>query len=291
MLLNLDHLRSIESETIWLELTPAEIALAQPNPQLYANQTGLTNAELNQLCLTKFQAWLVEQEISFTMSFTPDELTKIWDVVTGCAIEIGKTRLILIPTYNLDRDELTIPQEWIDLPNWVGDYYLGIQIDLEAGAMNIWGFASHQLIKNRGEYHHSNHSYSLDSDLLVTNLDLLWMAQALELNERVTVVELPTLDLEPALALIQHLSIPSVYSPRSKVPFFEWGAILNSPNLRSELYQTRLQRAILDRTPVASFRLLDWVQNEFTNALASGWQTYQPAIGMTRSQNTIERAK
>ena len=154
MLLNLDHLRSIESETIWLELTPAEIALAQPNPQLYANQTGLTNAELNQLCLTKFQAWLVEQEISFTMSFTPDELTKVWDVVTGCAIEIGKTRLILIPTYNLDRDELTIPQEWIDLPNWVGDYYLGIQIDLEAGAMNIWGFASHQLIKNRGEYHH-----------------------------------------------------------------------------------------------------------------------------------------
>ena len=71
----------------------------------------------------------------------------------------------------------------------------------------------------------------------------------------------------------------------------EWGAILNSPNLRSQLYQTRLQTAIIDRTPAPSFRLLDWVREEFTNAIASGWQTYQPALGVTRNRNTIERAK
>jgi hypothetical protein len=291
MLLTLEQLQEIEPETIWLELTPAEIELAQPNVTTYSNQTGLNNAHLNQLCLSKFQAWLDEWEISYELSFSTDELTTIWDVVTGWAVEIGKTRLVLIPTNNLDRDELQVPQEWVDLPNWLGDYYFGVQLDLEAGLINIWGFSSHQSLKERGEYNPRNHSYSLDSDLLVTNLDILWMAQDLGLNERSSITELPTLSLDSALALIQQLSTPSPYSPRSKLTFPEWGAILNSPNLRSQLYQTRLQRAIIDRTPAPSFRLIDWVRDEFINAIANGWQTYQSPLGITRNQNTIERAK
>jgi Protein of unknown function (DUF1822) len=291
MLLTLEQLQEIETETIWLKLTPAEIELAQPNITTYSNQTGLNNAHLNQLCLSKFRAWLDELKIAHKLSFSTDELTTIWDVVTGCAIEIGKTRLILIPTDNLDRDELQVPQEWVDLPNWLGDYYLGIQIDLAAGLMNIWGFSSHQLLKERAENHPLDRNYSLDSDLLVTNLEILWMAQDLELNERAAITELPTLSLEPALDLIQQLSIPSPYSPRSNLTFPEWGAILNSPNLRSQLHQTRLQKSIIDQTPVPSFRLIDWVRDEFINTISSGWQTYQPALGITLNQNTIERAK
>jgi hypothetical protein len=289
----LDLLQTVESNSIWLGLTATEIDTL-PDPQIYTNQTSLDNARLNQLCLKKFQAWLSEQGIEHSLNFSVDELSAIWDVVTGCAIEVGKTKLILIPSDNLDRDGMRIPQEWVDLPNCLGDYYVGVQIDLDAGLMNIWGFASHQTVKERGEYRHYDRTYRLDGGELVGNLDMLWLATDLDLNERTIVDEVPTLSLETALDTIRQLSIPSAYSPRSKLPFPEWAAILNNPTLRSQLYETRLQRAAIVRTPVASFSLIDWVRNEFTNTIAAGWQNLQTAQNMTLSSNvskTIDRAK
>jgi hypothetical protein len=291
MSINIENIQSLEPQKIWLRIDSEDIDLARPDPNIYSSFTGLTNAELNQLCLNKFRSWLDETEIVHTASFTNEELTTIWDVVTGCAIEVGKTRLILIPSEDLDRDELRIPQEWVDLPNWLGDYYLGVQIDREAGTMNIWGFTSHNSIEQRGKYNHRDRTYSLDGNLLVTNLEILWLAQELGSNERSIVPELPALDLDSALVLIRELSIPSPYSPRLKSSFLQWGGLLNNANLRSQLYQTRLQKAIIDRTPTPSFCLSDWLNKEFTNALAGGWQPYQPALGKTLNPNTIERAK
>jgi Protein of unknown function (DUF1822) len=291
MSINIESIQSLEPQKIWLRIDSEVIDRIQPDPNRYSSSTGLTNAELNRLCLNRFQSWLDEMEIVHTSSFTDEESTSIWDVVTGCAIEVGKTRLILIPSEDLDRDELRIPQEWIDLPNWLGDYYLGLQIDRDAGTMNIWGFASHNSIQQRGEYNHRDRTYSLNGNLLVTNLEIIWLAQELGANERAIVPELPALDLDSALALIKEISIPSAYSPRLKSSFLQWGGLLNNANLRSQLYQTRLQRATIERAPKPSFCLSDWLKAEFTNALASGWQTYRPALGITRNQNTIELAK
>ena len=295
MPLNLELLQEIEPESIWLEIAPTEIDRNPPDFRLYSNQTGLSNAKLNQLCLDKFQAWLTEREIPFNPGFTAAAATTIWDVVTGSALEIGKTRLILIPTETTDRDELNVPQEWVDLPNWLGDYYLNVRVDIESGLMNIWGFASHQTLKERGEYNSRDRSYSLDGDLLVSNLDLLWIAEDLELNERRSISQLPQISLESALELIQQTSIPSPYSPRLELDFTSWGAILNNPNLRDRLYQTRLQRAAIAQAPAPSFRLFDWVRDEFTNAIAEGWQSLQESsylgAGVLRSPNTIDRAK
>jgi Protein of unknown function (DUF1822) len=292
MTLTIQQLQAIEPERIWLELTPEDLKLAQPNPKIHSNQTSLDNAELSQLCLNKFQDWLKEQEISSKVSFTPNELTTIWDVVSGCAIDIGKTRLVLIPTDYLDRDEFCIPQEWVDLPNWMGDYYLAVQVDSESGLMSIWGFASHQLIKDRGEYTLGDRSYSLDCDLLVTNLDILWMAQELGLNERAITPELPTLGLDETLALIKQLSTPSPYSPRTKLAFSQWGAILNNSNLRLTLYEERVMKDALVKAAPPIFQFVDWVKGEFTSAIASGWQAYIPEQGIPRSQNSlVQRSK
>lgn len=290
-MLNIETLQEIESDSLWLEITPADIELARPNPQLCSNPTSLNNAHLNQLCITKFREWLVDREIEHGLGVAADELTTIWDVVTGSAVKFRKTRLILIPTENLDRDELRVPQEWVDLPNWVGDYYVGVQIDLEAGAMNVWGFASHRSLRENGEYNHGDRTYSLDSGRLVTNLEILLMSAELALNERSSVAELPTRSLDSVLDAIEQLSIPSAYSPRLDLDFVEWGTILNNPNLRSQLHQTRLQRAEIDRIPAPSFRLVDWVRQEFTNTIANGWQSWQPAQGIVRSTETVERAK
>jgi Protein of unknown function (DUF1822) len=175
MLLNIDQIQTIDSRSIWLDISADDLDRSKPNPQFYPNPTGLYNARLNQLCLTKVGAWLAQNEISHRPSFNETEFSTIWDVVTGCAIEIGKLRLILIPSENLDRDELRVPQEWLDLPNWAGDYYLGVQIDLESNLLNVWGFAAHQALKDRGRYSERDRTYSLDSDSLVHNLDLLWI--------------------------------------------------------------------------------------------------------------------
>jgi Protein of unknown function (DUF1822) len=291
MLLNLEQIKAIDPTSIWLNIISAETDTSI-NPQHYSNPTGINNAQLNQLCLAKFQAWLDDRSIPHQPSFSADESAAISDVITGCAIELGKLRLILIPTENLDRSELRVPQEWVDLSNWVGDYYLGVQIDLDAQMMNIWGFVSHQTLKDRGRYSQQDRTYSLDSDLLVNNLDLLWIAEELALSSRGIVPELPALSIERALELIQILSQPSPYSPRLVLDFVEWGAIVNNPTLRSQLYQTRIGRNAIVQTPAPTFRLVDWLQQEFTNALASGWESYRSVAVMSPAHNrTIERAK
>jgi Protein of unknown function (DUF1822) len=291
MLLILEQIKDIDPTSIWLNITPAETDTSI-NPQYYSNQTGINNAQLNQLCLAKFKTWLDDRSIPHQPSFSADESATISDIVTGCAIEIGKLRLILIPTENLDRSELRVPQEWADLSNWVGDYYLGVQIDLDAQMMNIWGFVSHQTLKDRGRYSERDRTYSLDSDFLVNNLDLLWIAEELALAPRSIIPELPALSIERALELIQILSQPSSYSPRLALDFAEWGAIVNNPTLRSQLYQTRIGRNAIVQTPAPTFRLVDWLQQEFTNALASGWESYRSVAVMSPAHNrTIERAK
>jgi Protein of unknown function (DUF1822) len=279
MLLTLEQIKAIDPASIWIDITPAEI-------------TEIDNFQLNQLCLAKFQTWLTDRDIPHQPSFSDDKSSTIWDVVTGCAINIGKLRLVLIPTENLDRSELRVPQEWVDLPNWVGDYYLGVQVDLDTQMMNIWGFSSHQTLKDRGRYAEIDRTYSLDSDLLISNLDLLWIAEELALAPRNVVAELLNLSIERALELIQQLSQPSPYSPRLMVDFAEWGAIVNNPNLRSQLCQTRIQKAAIVQAPNPTFRLVDWLQQEFTNALASGWESYRSVAVMSPAHNnTIERAK
>ena len=288
-MLNLEQIAQIDRETVWLKITDADLQIAEPSLQLYSNRTGLNHARSNRLCLHKFGAWLTQLGIDYTPSF-PLEMYSLWDVVNGCAIEIGKTRIVLIPTDTLDRDEIRVPQEWVDLPNLQGDYYLAVQIDLDSKGMNIWGFTSHRTLKQQGEYTLRDRTYSLPSERLVANLDILWIAQELNLHEIAPTPELPALNLDRALELIQQLSTPSPYSPRTKVEFSQWGSILNNPNLRTQLYHTRLQQAALAQTPAPSFSLSDWLQSEFSNAIASGWGNYyQPAI--VKSNHTVDRSK
>ncbi|WP_310487710.1 DUF1822 family protein, partial [Chamaesiphon sp. VAR_69_metabat_338] len=118
-----------------------------------------------------------------------------------------------------------------------------------------------------------------------------------DLVERTTVAEIPSIALESALESIQEFSTPSPNSPRLMLDFDRWGAILNNPNLRSQLYQTRLSKMAIvgvasrneTRAP-APLQLGAWLRQEFTNAIASGWQTYQ-AVPTRAPNQAIERSK
>jgi Protein of unknown function (DUF1822) len=284
----------LQSETIWLAIDESD-SLQPSTP--YSNTTAQHNAQLNQLCLQKTQTWLTEIGIANSPAFAPEQMASIWEVVNGSALNIGNRRLILIPTDQLDREELRVPQEWVDIPAWIGDYYLAIQIDLESHSMNIWGYASHRTLRETGSYSQLDRTYSIASDFMVADLDILWMAQILDLQEITTVPPISSLALDRSQSAIDQLSHPSPYSPRLDLDFGTWAAILSNNNLREHLYQRRLQVANLQNNPNPTLNLGHWIQGELDQAIAQGWEMVNKVMGRefapirSRGDMSIERAK
>jgi Protein of unknown function (DUF1822) len=283
---------TLQSDTIWLSLSERDLSSALP--QTYSNITAQENALINQLCLEKTQAWLTEIGIESTPTFSTTQMASMWDVVNGCALTIGNRRLILIPSDNLDREELRVPQEWVDIPNWMGDYYLGVQIDLEDRLMNIWGYVSHRTLRETGAYNLLDRTYTISSDLTIGNLDILWMAQILDLQEMTIVPTIDSLNLDLSMNAIDRLSYASPYSPRLDLDFNTWAGILSNNNLRDRLYQRRLQVANLDLNRTEPMKLGSWLQQEFSQAIDRGWDLFHHIMGselaLVRSMST-ERAK
>jgi hypothetical protein len=284
----------LQSDTIWLAIDESE---SSPAPTPYSNATAQHNAQLNHLCLQKTQAWLTEIGIASSPAFPLEQMASIWEVVNGSALNIGNRRLILIPTDQLDREELRVPQEWVDIPSWMGDYYLAVQIDLESHSMNIWGYSSHRTLRETGSYSQLDRTYSILSDFMIADLDILWMAQILDLQEITTVPPISSLALDRSQSAIDQLSHPSPYSPRLDLDFGTWAAILSNNNLREHLYQRRLQVANLQIHPTPTLNLGHWIQQEFNQAMAQGWDMVNNVMGRelvttrSRGEMSVERAK
>jgi Protein of unknown function (DUF1822) len=261
---------SLEAKAVWLSIDDRDLPTIAE--RTYANATARNNAELNQICLQKTQAWLTEIGIDSTPTFSPAQMDSIWDVVNGCALTVGNRRLILIPSDKFDREELSVPQEWVDIPTWMGDYYLAVQIDLDDLTMNIWGYTSHRTLRETGTFDRIDRSYSISSDFLIGDLNILWMAQLLDLQEITTVPPIPSLNSDRSTSAIDRLSQPSPYSPRLDLDFNTWAAILSNNDLREHLHQRRLQVATLQTVNTPRLSLTDWLRSEFSQALEQGWQ-------------------
>lgn len=277
--------KSLESQTIWLSIEDRDLPIIPD--RTYSNATARTNAELNQICLQKIQAWLTEIGIESTPTFTPTQMDSIWDVVNGCALTVGNRRLILVPSDKLDREELNVPQEWVDIPTWMGDYYLAVQIDLDERTMNIWGYTSHRTLRETGTFDRIDRTYSISSDFLIGELDILWMAQLLDLQEITTVPPIASLNAERSTSAIDRLSQPSPYSPRLDLDFNTWAAILSNNDLRDRLHQRRLRVATLQAITTPALSLTDWLRSEFSQAVAQGWDTLDRI--MTRGELAVVR--
>jgi Protein of unknown function (DUF1822) len=102
------------------------------------------------------------------------------------------------------------------------------------------------------------------------------------------------LALDQSQSLIEQISHPSSYSPRMDVDFSNWAAILSNNNLREQLYQRQLRVANIRSNPMPPLNLIDWLQQEFSQALAQGWDTVNNVMGKVAYRtpgNMIERAK
>lgn len=259
-----------DTSTQWLEIPDAIRTQSWRRSQFISIPGNRWQAYINQVCLQTMLPWLqeksgVEPRVDFRDSLA------FWEMVNGSAIVLGTTRLILIPTEAMDRSEFRVPQEWIDIPSWVGDYYLAVEVDPDEQCLNIWGYATHQMLKSEGNYDASDRTYCLDGDRIIQDLTVFWVMQQLSGEPTQALIEpLPALNVGQAELLLQQLGDHAIALPRLEIPFVQWGALLEQNRWLEQLCQLRQGR--VNATSPAN--LSQWWQNVFE----AGWQAIEDLL-------------
>ena len=302
MKLNLEELISIYPNELYLEVSPQQREEAWAQTQNYSNKAARWNAYLNLLALKVFVSYIQEEpdlreqllkiELNDVDSSTDSWVSSIWEFVNGTGIKVGNTRLVIIPEEVSVFSELCIPQEWVDIADWAADYYLGMEVNLEDEWLRIYGYATHKQLKEQGKYEPMERTYSLNEDDLITDLNVMWVAQKLCSVEKAETLPLPQLSPTQAEDLVAKLGKHSTYSPRLDLAFEKWAALLVNDQWRQKLYQQRLEevQVLASGVPIAIGKAIKPLANLgqlLQNFLEDGWQTVEE----TRKQLDTEKSQ
>jgi hypothetical protein len=230
-----------EPKEWWFEIPPDLQAQCWQQSQAHRTESRCWNAYLNQICLSVVLDWLQTEEAPTATSWlTPAAASAVWEFVNGSAITIGDQRVVLIPTEVIE-DDLEVPQEWVDIPSWAGDYYLGAEVGLDGGKVRVWGYATHQELKTLGSYDADDRAYFLDAQDVSTDLTTFAVIRqrCVDAQTRAAIAPLPELPLAQAENLIQRLSADAIAFHREAIPFQTWGALLENAQWRQRLYQSQ----------------------------------------------------
>ncbi len=274
-----------ESTEWWFEIPPDLQEQYWRQSQAHTTDSRCWNAYLNQLCLSLILDWIRTEEAPEATSWLiPEAASAVWEFVNGSAIQIANQRLVLIPTEVIE-DDLEIPQEWVDIPSWAGDYYLGVEVSLDAESLRVWGYATHLELKTLGSYDPDDRFYFLDAQQVSTDLTTFSVIRQRCINEqtRAAIAPVQTILESQADNLIERLSKPLVTFPRLEIPFPIWGALLAQDEWRQRLYNQRL-----DPSHKQPARLSKWLQ-ESVEALESLWQN--PEVFLERNYVRKSRAE
>ncbi|MCG6138295.1 MAG: DUF1822 family protein [Nostoc sp. LLA-1] len=266
---------------------------AQLHSQSFAD-TGSYQAYVNKLCLGAVLPWL-QEDFTLKAKVWPHTkaLSSFWELVNGTAVTVDATRFILVPSENIDSSELRVPQEWVDIPSWVGDYYLAVQVDPDEGYVRVWGYCTHEQLKNKGNYDPGDRTYALDAMDMIADINILSVAQEFCPHEvtRSLTPELPTLPQAQAQNLLNRLGKSEVVTPRLAVPFTLWGKLIEHGGWRQSLYEQRLglpeQRSVaqwLQRGVSQIAADLGWgkLDLQLSAAGARSVEERQPAVSLSR---------
>jgi Protein of unknown function (DUF1822) len=251
-----------------LEIPPTIAAAAWQQSQTSPSPRAQWNTYLNQLCLDLLLP-LLKADYQPTYSPYPEAIGSLWELVSGTGISGGPKRLVLIPDKSLDRT-LSVPQEWVDSPEWAGDYYLAIQINPDEQWLEVWGYTTHLALKTQGTYDANDRTYELDSDQLIQDLNVLWIVQQLNPQEltQIAIATIPPIETTQSENLLQRLA--SSDRPRLEIPFPLWMSCIHQPDWRKRLSHLRQNP---DTSSVIT-NLNQWIQNQFE----SGWQTLESLL-------------
>lgn len=287
-----------DTSTQWLEIPDAVRTQSWQQSQSISIPGNRLQAYINQVCLGTVLPWLQEKSgVEPTVDSTNSP--SFWEIVNGSALVLGTTRLIFIPTEAMDRNEFRVPQEWIDIPSWVGDYYLAVEVDTDDHSLNIWGYTTHQMLKLEGSYDPSDRAYCLNGNDLIQDLIVFWVMQQLPGEPtRTTVPALPELTSRQAESLMQQLGDVAIALPRLEIPFEQWGALLEQDRWLQQLCQRRqspIEAQVSTRQALASVNLSQWWHNVFE----AGWQAieelFEPQLDLVfnfrQTDSTQERVR
>ena len=276
-MLQFENLIQIYPEHLWMKFSDEEreTALSQ-----IANNNRLNNAIanrlfVNRLCLNTFMKWFKDEldlREQFKIATAFQELNRQWEFVNGFDVNFGQTRLVIVPTEQSLPTEFRIPQEWVDIPNWAANYYLAAQLNVEEGWLRVWGFISHEQVREKAEYDSIDKNYCVSNRDLIADIDIIWIAEELYRLRKPQLKALPSLSEIRAKYIIDTLSKSNVYSPRLHLEFAEWGAILASDKYRSILYSQEiksLQINLMENTQKAVINLSLWFENVFDGGFCS----------------------
>ncbi len=228
------------------------------------------NCYLNQLALGALKPWVEEEqghERAVALSALWQSVPKAglaesqpWQWVNGSAMVVAGQRWIVIPTDDLDVEQFRVPQEWVDISSWSGDYYLMVQLDPEAGWLQVRGYLNHSQLKEQATYDEGDRTYCINDDALIQDIDLLWVMSELESvdQRQAELAEIPSLSPGQVEPLIQQICqeleqagpasakapLPqTAFSPRLVLSFEQWAGIMENPEFRRSL--ERAMRASL----------------------------------------------
>ncbi|KAM3096738.1 DUF1822 family protein [Phormidesmis sp. 146-35] len=254
----------------WLEITPSIEAEATRQSQHCTTPDRQHTAYLNALCLQAILTRVQETVPKAQVWTNVEQLPTFWEFATGAAVLIGSTRLILMPSEAVDDGELEVPQEWVDLPSWAGDYYLAVQVQLESRWIRVWSYTTHQALKSIGTYDPIDRTYCLKAEQLTQDLNTFWVTVQFCLTEqtRAAIVPLPALPTTQAQNLLERLGDRSIIFPRLAIPFSLWGAVMEQ-GWRQTLYQQR-------RGEQSGVRLSDWLRGQWNQAWRSMDEIFPP---------------
>jgi hypothetical protein len=272
---------SDNSNLLRLTINEADREIAWQQAQYHSNPISRYNAYLNGAFLNAILNWLSEwlagEAFPQPSVWHSQDISSIWEVVNGTAIQIGDTRLVLIPSDEGDLEELCVPQEWVDIPNWSADYYLPVQVNLDGDDDEFWvevcGFATHRQLKHEGTYSAGDRTYTLPTKELTESLVVMQITLGLNLQAEIS--PLPSLSELKATELLQNLGNSSVYSPRLIVPFEQWASFLANDECRQQLYNQRLgiiQEPAVAVAPSVMIQSKANLLQRAKNYFQAGWQ-------------------
>jgi hypothetical protein len=265
----------------------------------YTIDNDTTEVDLNLQCKSIIKEWLetnrgLPSKEDLPYSGEPKHDRLVSQIVNGFCLKIETSKVIFIPSEQIDIDSFEVAQEWVDLTNWMGDYYVPIQVDVDAQHLHLWGMITHQELKQTEEPDDEMFRYyNIDADRTIDNLEVLWTSCELAPDPRSE--NIPKLVTQGIGSLIDRVKseVGSNFD-RLILQFNEWGAILdNDKHLNQYLmYQPQAAETYSDdKSRERVLVLRDWVLKQ-TKAIYQEWKSpqdffQQPQLGF-RSESLEE---
>ncbi|MDW8116734.1 MAG: DUF1822 family protein [Geminocystis sp.] len=194
-----------------------------------------------------------------------NSLFSIWQFVNGSPIIVKShnIRLIVLPEESGDFSEFIIPQEWVDIPRFRGDYFLPVLVDLEGNRLRVYGFVSRQRLKRQAEYNSNLYQYHCPSRLIEREINPTLLYSKYLPSSEEELVYIPDFSSEEKEKLMARLEAIDCDVIRCRLDFGEWTALFADDNYRLLLYQK-----------YQPINLGEWLEKEL-HQTCRGWQKLQ----------------